>query len=67
MTVLKNDRDILRTRAGGRLEGKVSLTGQKLIGLLVLALTLMTGSAAGAWKMQDWRFGKNRQACIRTT
>lgn len=31
---------------------------QKLIGLLVLIVTLMGGSAALAWQIQDWRFGK---------
>ncbi|WP_223554921.1 lysis system i-spanin subunit Rz [Pseudomonas sp. BF-R-01] len=31
---------------------------QKLIALLVLIAMLMGGSAAGAWKVQDWRYGK---------
>ena len=31
---------------------------QKLIGLLVLIVTLMGGVAALAWQIQDWRFGK---------
>ena len=31
---------------------------QKLIGLLVLVVALMGGSAALSWKIQDWRFGK---------
>jgi len=31
---------------------------QKLIGLLVLSVTLMAGVAALAWQIQDWRFGK---------
>ena len=31
---------------------------QKLIALLVLIAMLMGGSAAGAWRVQDWRYGK---------
>lgn len=31
---------------------------QKLIALLVLVAVLMAGSAAGTWKIQDWRYGK---------
>ncbi|MBA4364185.1 MAG: lysis protein [Pseudomonas sp.] len=31
---------------------------QKLIGLLALILVLTAGAAAGAWKVQDWRYGK---------
>jgi hypothetical protein len=31
---------------------------QKLLGLLVLALILMAGSAAVTWQVQDWRYGK---------
>jgi len=31
---------------------------QKLIGLLVLIMMLMGGSAALTWQIQDWRFGK---------
>lgn len=31
---------------------------QKLIALLVLMVLLMGGSAAGTWKVQDWRYGK---------
>lgn len=31
---------------------------QKLIALLVLIAMLIAGSAAGAWKVQDWRYGK---------
>jgi hypothetical protein len=31
---------------------------QKLVGLLVLNVALMAGSAAGTWKVQDWRYGK---------
>jgi len=31
---------------------------QNLIALLVLVAVLMGGSAAGAWKVQDWRYGK---------
>jgi hypothetical protein len=31
---------------------------QKLVGLLVLIVALMAGSAAGAWKVQGWRYGK---------
>ncbi|WP_416739103.1 lysis protein [Pseudomonas sp. NFX71] len=31
---------------------------QKLIALLVLVAVLMTGAAAGTWKVQDWRYGR---------
>lgn len=31
---------------------------QKLAGLLVLILLAMTASFAGAWKVQDWRYGE---------
>ena len=31
---------------------------QKLVALLVLVAVLMAGSAAGTWKVQDWRYGK---------
>ncbi len=31
---------------------------QKLIALLVLVAVLMGGAAAGTWKVQDWRYGK---------
>lgn len=31
---------------------------QKLIALLVLVTVLMAGTAAGTWKVQDWRYGK---------
>ncbi|WP_449440948.1 lysis protein [Pseudomonas migulae] len=31
---------------------------QKLIALLVLIVLLMGGSAAGAWKVQGWRYGQ---------
>ncbi|WP_223555316.1 lysis system i-spanin subunit Rz [Pseudomonas sp. BF-R-01] len=31
---------------------------QKLIALLVLVVVLMAGSAAGTWKVQGWRYGK---------
>lgn len=31
---------------------------QKLIGLLALILVLMAGTATSAWKVQDWRYGK---------
>ncbi|MBD9585841.1 lysis protein [Pseudomonas sp. PDM03] len=31
---------------------------QRLIALLVLIVALMAGAAAGAWKVQDWRYGK---------
>jgi len=31
---------------------------QKLMALLVLVAVLMAGSAAGTWKVQDWRYGK---------
>ncbi|WP_025804571.1 lysis system i-spanin subunit Rz [Pseudomonas chlororaphis] len=31
---------------------------QKLIGVLVLAGLLIAGAAGGAWKVQDWRYGK---------
>ena len=31
---------------------------QKLIALMVLIAVLMSGGAAGAWKVQDWRYGK---------
>ena len=31
---------------------------QKLIALLVLIAVLIVGGAAGAWQVQDWRYGK---------
>lgn len=31
---------------------------QKLIALLVMMVVLIAGSAACAWKVQDWRYGK---------
>ncbi|MGA3827408.1 lysis system i-spanin subunit Rz [Pseudomonas chlororaphis] len=31
---------------------------QKLAGLLVLVVLLITAGAVGAWKVQDWRYGK---------
>lgn len=31
---------------------------QKLLGLLVLTVVLMAGSAAFTWQFQDWRYGK---------
>ncbi|TBN42341.1 lysis system i-spanin subunit Rz [Pseudomonas sp. BGI-2] len=31
---------------------------QKLIGLLVLIVALIAGSAVASWRVQDWRFGK---------
>jgi hypothetical protein len=31
---------------------------QKLVGLLVLAGLLIAAGAGGAWKVQDWRYGK---------
>jgi len=33
-------------------------SAQKLIALLVLVAVLMVCSAAGTWKVQDWRYGK---------
>ncbi|AIC19177.1 hypothetical protein C4K05_2190 [Pseudomonas chlororaphis subsp. aureofaciens] len=31
---------------------------QKLIGLLVLVVLLISASAGGVWRIQDWRYGK---------